>query len=109
MYAYSISHKGARLTSDGEYHIRRESRTSSKCMAFESFSDNQKWINVSYNLRIFVDPLTSCLHIITIQAVKDFFALSYELDIQPSIGKFYKTTKFNRLMEAFEVMSKYIH
>ncbi|XP_037048515.1 probable cytochrome P450 12b2, mitochondrial [Bradysia coprophila] len=40
-----------------------------------------------------------------INAVKDFFLLSYELDIQPSIWKYYKTPKFNRLMDAFDVMT----
>ncbi|KAJ6642847.1 putative cytochrome P450 12b2, mitochondrial, partial [Pseudolycoriella hygida] len=40
-----------------------------------------------------------------INAVKDFFTLSYELDIQPSIWRYYKTPKFNRLMESLEVMT----
>ncbi|KAG4080699.1 hypothetical protein HA402_013229 [Bradysia odoriphaga] len=40
-----------------------------------------------------------------INAVKEFFLLAFELDIQPSIWKYYKTPKFNRLMDAFEVMT----
>lgn len=47
------------------------------------------------------------MHSRSLQAVKDFFSLSFELDIQPSIWKYYKTPKFNRLMDAFEVMTKY--
>ncbi|KAJ6639074.1 putative cytochrome P450 12b2, mitochondrial, partial [Pseudolycoriella hygida] len=40
-----------------------------------------------------------------INAVKDFFSLAFELDIQPSIWKYYRTPKFNRLMAAFDVMT----
>ncbi|XP_037032129.1 probable cytochrome P450 12b2, mitochondrial [Bradysia coprophila] len=40
-----------------------------------------------------------------INAVKDFFLLAYELDVQPSIWKYYKTPTFNRLMESFDVMT----
>ncbi|XP_037050618.1 probable cytochrome P450 12b2, mitochondrial [Bradysia coprophila] len=40
-----------------------------------------------------------------INAITDFFKLAYELDVKPSIWRYYKTPTFNRLMECFDVMT----
>lgn len=41
-----------------------------------------------------------------IQAVHDFFDLSYELEILPSIWKFYKTPKFVKMMKTLDTLTK---
>lgn len=41
-----------------------------------------------------------------IKCVKDFFRLSYELEILPSLWKYVATPKFNELMSAFDNMTK---
>lgn len=40
--------------------------------------------------------------------MKEFFVLSYELDVSLSIWKYYKTPKFNRLMWIFDQMTEKI-
>lgn len=40
--------------------------------------------------------------------VKEFFVLSYELDVSISIWKYYKTPKFNRMMWIFDQMTEKI-
>lgn len=73
----------------------------------EDDPENQLLINVRKDRFFFYVKSTHYMHTRSLQAVKDFFSLSFELDIQPSIWKYYKTPKFNRLMDAFEVMTKY--
>lgn len=41
-----------------------------------------------------------------IKSVKDFFQLSYELEVLPSLWKYVATPKFNELMSAFDNMTK---
>lgn len=41
-----------------------------------------------------------------IQCVHDFLYLSYELDILPSIWRYYKTPKFNQLMTTLNTMTE---
>lgn len=43
--------------------------------------------------------------IISLQSVKDFFILAYELDVALSIWKYYKTPKFYKLMDVFDQMT----
>lgn len=38
--------------------------------------------------------------------IRKFFSLSYELDVEPSIWKYYKTPKFNELMSVFDSVHK---
>lgn len=40
--------------------------------------------------------------------MKEFFVLSYELDVSISIWKYYKTPKFNRMMWIFDQMTEKI-
>lgn len=52
-----------------------------------------------------------CIQMITIrifQLVKEFFVLSYELDVSLSIWKYYKTPQFKRLMWVFDQMTEKI-
>lgn len=41
-----------------------------------------------------------------IQSVHDFFSLSYELEVMPSIWKYYKTPTFKKLIQALHVMTE---
>lgn len=41
-----------------------------------------------------------------IQCVHDFFQLEYELDCVPSIWRYYKTPKFNRMMATLNTMTE---
>lgn len=41
-----------------------------------------------------------------IQAVDDFFKLSYELEVQPSLWKYFETPKYKRLMKTFDIMTE---
>lgn len=41
----------------------------------------------------------------SLQSVKDFFILAYELDVALSIWKYYKTPKFYKLMDVFDQMT----
>lgn len=49
----------------------------------------------------------NCNHFV-FQLVKEFFVLSYELDVSLSIWKYYKTPKFNRMMWVFDQMTEKI-
>lgn len=42
-----------------------------------------------------------------IQAVHDFINLSFELEIMPSIWKYYKTDTFKKMMQTLHTMTKY--
>lgn len=41
-----------------------------------------------------------------IQCVHDFFHLEFELDVLPSIWRYYKTPKFNKLMATLNTMTE---
>lgn len=40
-----------------------------------------------------------------IKAVDEFFVLSFELDVLPSLWRYYKTTKYQQLMKVFDDMT----
>lgn len=43
-----------------------------------------------------------------IELVKNFFVLTYELDVAPSVWKYYKTPQFKKLMSVFDQMTALI-
>lgn len=44
-----------------------------------------------------------------IQCVHDFFHLSFELEFLPSIWRYYKTPKFQQMMETLDAMTEYVY
>lgn len=41
-----------------------------------------------------------------ITSIRDFFRLSYELDVMPSVWKYVETPKFKKLMQTFDNLTK---
>lgn len=65
-----------------------------------SVSDKGKYVSTFYGVNFLLNypPL---------QAVHDFFMLSFELEMKPSIWKYYKTPEYKKLIACLHKMTKY--
>lgn len=67
-------------------------------------SDGQRLITVG--MRVLMSLSLFYHFTFTFQAVHDFFSLAFDIEMQPSIWKYYKTPQFKRLTHTMHEMTK---
>lgn len=72
----------------------------------EKNSDAQRMIQVSELLQVYLLVSFISIGLSILQSVHDFFNLSYELEVMPSVWKYVKTPPFKQLIKSLHVLTE---